>query len=111
MTGGPRISSAQGEAYDASDPAQIKKAEAAAAQRIEDRKRISALLLDSREGREWLWQLLQDCGTWEKTILAGDAYGQGFEDGKREIGLSLTRHLSKSNPQQFANMIVENDRA
>lgn len=98
------------EPFNASDPKEVKKAEAAAKVRDQQRKAIVANLLGSREGREWLAQLLKDCHTFEERVqISGGQYEQGIFNGERRVGLDLMRFLAKSAPQNFALLIQEND--
>ena len=101
----------ENKAHDASDPEAVKKAEVASKLRAEQRRSLEQNLLSSMPGREWLWQILVDCHTWDERIaVTNGLYEQGFWNGQREIGLQLMRHLSRSSPENFARMLHENDR-
>lgn len=99
------------EAYDASDPEQVAKAQAAASLKADQRRAVEVALMSTKEGREWVWQLLLDCKVWEKRISMTGEHENGFFEGQREVGLQLTRRLARSAPQRFAEMFAENDRA
>jgi hypothetical protein len=99
------------EAYDASDHEAVKKAEVASKLRAEQRRALEANLLNSQPGREWLWQILAACHTWdEQIVVTNGLYEQGFWNGQRQFGLELMRHLARSSPENFARMMHENDR-
>lgn len=98
------------EPFNASDPKAVQKAESAARLREQQRKAVVAQLLGSREGREWLAQILKDCHTFEERVtISGGQYEQGVFNGERRVGLDLMRFLAKSAPQNFALLLQEND--
>lgn len=98
------------EPYDASDPDQIAKAAAAASLRDDQRRAVEQALMGTTQGREWVWQLLNDCHVWEKRISVTGEHENGFFEGQREIGLQFMRRLARSCPADFGRMFVENDR-
>lgn len=98
------------EPYDASDPEQIAKAEAAASLREDQRRAVEQALMTTTQGREWVWQLLGECRVWEKRISVTGEHENGFFEGQREVGLQLMRRMARSAPADFTRMITENDR-
>ncbi len=100
----------QDEAYDASDPKQVEKAEQAAKLRVEQRKAVSAQLLSDIPGRAWLWGLLADTKVFQDRVVTDSEYQNGFLNGELEIGLKLVRHLCRSSPENFGKLIRGNDK-
>jgi len=99
----------EGEAYDASDPETIKKARAAARLRDEQRAQITAQLLESRQGREWLFSVLKDTGVFVDTTITDSEFANGFAAGKLHTGMAMLRVFCRSNPEKFGLMVKEND--
>lgn len=98
-----------GEAYDASDPQQVAEAEALSKQRIEERKFVTAGILKTPQGREWLFRTMKDTGLFDDRVLTDSDYANGFRAGMMEMGLGMLRMLCKADPNLFAQMIKEND--
>ncbi len=97
------------EPYDASDPDHVAQAEAAAAFREDQRRGIETALMGTVPGREWMWQLLNDCHVFETRVSMTGEHENGFFEGQREVGLSLVRRLARTHPELFARMVSEND--
>ncbi len=109
MSSDSRVLSAPDAPYDASNPEAVKKKEGEARLRQEQMRTVESDLLKSRQGREWVWQILQDCKVFEKRIaMSGSENENGFFEGQREVGLQLLRRLATSCPKQFALMMAEN---
>jgi hypothetical protein len=95
---------------DATDEGQRQRKEAAASLRAQRHREIERAILASPEGREWLWQILADCHTFEERLpVTAAAYEQGVFSGQRGVGLDLMRSLARSSPQHFALLFTEND--
>jgi hypothetical protein len=88
---------------DLNDPARNKRLEAEASLRADRARSIERSLLETPEGREWIWALLRDCGLWT------DGEMVPFQQGMREVGLQLMRRLARSSPNDFARMFTEQD--
>lgn len=99
----------EGEAYDASDPEAIKKAEAAANLRLEQRRQVADMVLNSKPGREWLFSMLKDTGVFVDPVLTDNEYANGYAAGQLHTGMSMLRMFCRSNPEKFGLMVKEND--
>lgn len=95
------------EAYDYTDTNREAEETVARRHREDQRRTVEIALLSTPQGRDWIWQFLIDCRTFEAMIHSSADYAQGFENGKREIGLSLMRRLARSSPDNFATMLTE----
>lgn len=94
------------EPYDASDKGQVK-ARIRASQRADDRKaRVLMNLMNTRDGREWMKDLLASCGV-ARNPFATDPVVMGFNCGTMNVGLVLTADLVKHAPQQYMLMLNE----
>ena len=99
----------QSEAFNASDPEQVKKREAEIAIRDEGRRNVNMALLATKAGREWCWHFMQDCHVFHTRVVGESEHMNGFYEGQREVGLNLMRVLCRAAPENFAQMVKEND--
>ena len=94
------------EGYDASDPAKVgeRKVDAKNA----ERERIAGLgqLLGTRQGRLWAWEMLAKCGVF-RTSFTGNST-TFFNEGKRDIGLSVMADITREFPDAYLTMTKEN---
>lgn len=101
---------------DASSPQTQRKTRAAQLKRIaEDTGFLNAVLNDPI-GRRWLWQQLDDLGTFKDIFAAGpsgfpDPNATSFYRGQQSYGLRLYRTLVRINPEIVALMHREHDPA
>ena len=63
-------------------------------------------LMRTENGRDFIWQLLEDCGTFA-TVWHKDHDTRCFESGKREIGLQLVSELKRAAPDEYIMMMKE----
>lgn len=92
------------DAFDASDPKQVKERETKAKLRDANRKRVLASLLSTPEGRDWVWGKLSDCSIFASTFVTGDPYASAFNEGRRSAGLSLLADLMRAAPETYVAM-------
>ncbi len=50
-------------------------------------------VLATYEGREYLWRLLERCGVWAPSFRVGEPDTTSFNEGARNIGLSIYRDI------------------
>jgi hypothetical protein len=62
-------------------------------------------LLDSPEGRLWLWDLLSFCGV-SRTSFDGTSKTY-FNEGARNVGLRLQADLTRHFPERYVQMLRE----
>lgn len=106
----PRRFSPESEApYDASDEKQVKAAQEASKRREQERREIEAAILASPQGREWLYQILKDCHSFEQRFpMSGNLFEAGFFAGERDVGIRLMNHFAAASPEHYGRMIKEN---
>jgi hypothetical protein len=93
--------------FDAADPDAEAKSKAAQSLRADQHRAVELSLIVSPQARDWTWQFLADCRTFEAIIHDTAGYAQGFEDGRRHVGVDLMVRLARANPEHFARMFVE----
>lgn len=92
-------------AYNSEDPAQVKKAEKAAADRLLD---IDYILKEPR-GRRWLFDLVYgSCHADLPSHVPADADTTAFNEGGRAVGLKVLEEIKTKSPDKFILMLQEN---
>jgi hypothetical protein len=86
------------------DPKRVAARNKKAKAREDLRKRFMAKLLSDREGREWVWHLLEFCKVYQSTFIAGDTHAMCINEGQRNVGLMI---LSEIPPDALAQMLKE----
>jgi hypothetical protein len=98
------------------DPADARLGPAAQGAKIEEKRkkqadrealRIDGLkqILQSKNGRIYLWDLLAKCGV-NRTSFTGNS-GTFFKEGERNIGLQVQADIVKFFPDQYVAMLKE----
>ena len=78
------------------------KQEADTLEALEDAQAV----LETQEGRRFLYKLLADCGVWRSSFHT-NALAMAFNEGQRNIGLLLQARLLKASPGRFQTMLEE----
>lgn len=92
----------------ASDSEQVKGA------RLKEKHKNEREDLDIREvlstlpGRRFVWRYLSRCGVFKSSYShsGSEVY---FNEGRRDIGLSLLGDIMRASPQSYLQMIKENE--
>ena len=91
--------------YDASDPAQVAKAEKAEA----DRQRDLDYILKEPRGRRFLYELIYGtCHVGRLSHIPGDSDSTAFNEGARSVGEALLEQIRTQAKAQFMLMLEEN---
>lgn len=91
--------------YDASDPAQIAKAEKEA----EDRARDLDYILKEPRGRRFLYELIYDtCHVGRLSHIPGDSDSTAFNEGARSVGEALLEAIRVRSKPLYLKMLEEN---
>lgn len=91
----------------AADPRQVK---AAKKQEKANRERERADLqniLESVQGRRFIWKYLRDAGVFRLSFLPGDSHSTAFHEGRRSQGLSLMLDVMQLDPLLYFKMAKE----
>lgn len=91
--------------YNAASPGQVAKAKRAADRTREEELLDVRYLLDSKQGRRFLWRYLEQCGIF-RTSFTGNSQ-TFFNEGKRNIGLMLMSDITEANPERYLDMMRE----
>ena len=63
-------------------------------------------LLDSETGRRIAWDLLSECGIFE-TSFTGHSNTTFFNEGRRQIGLSVVKKIKEARPAALTEMMEQ----
>jgi hypothetical protein len=91
--------------YDASDPAQVAKAEKEAA----DRQRDLDYVLKEPRGRRFLYELIYGtCHVGRLSHIPGDSDSTAFNEGARSVGEALCEQIRTQAKAKYMMMLEEN---
>lgn len=93
--------------YNAGDRNQVKRARKGAKQKEQQRLRGLKGLLDSADGRVWLWDLLGQCGVFRLSFSGVSTHQTSFNEGQRNVGLRVQADLVAHFPAEFVGLMNE----
>ena len=73
-------------------------------------KRLQATLvgiLSIKDGREWIWALLESCNVFSQSFVQGEPESTAFNEGKRSVGNRLLAEITSGAPEAFVQMMKE----
>lgn len=96
--------------YQSGDEAQVAKAARTAKAKEKQARADLAMLMQTVQGRRFIWQLLARCGIWRSSFVTsrGSLAGMSFLEGERNVGLELYMRVTTETPAHFATMVKEN---
>lgn len=105
MSDRPTVRNRRKVVYDASDEAQVKKAE-----EIEkDRERDLSYIVKEPRGRRWLYELIFDaCHVSRPSHTPSDTHSTAFNEGARAVGERVLEELRTRHFSAFIQMLEEN---
>lgn len=92
--------------YDASDPEHVKARQVLAKDREAMRTKGLRQIMSTREGRAWMWGLLERCHPFQ-TSFRGNSQ-TFFLEGEANIGLQVFAEIRKSSMPEYLMMETEN---
>jgi hypothetical protein len=92
--------------YDAGDPQQVRERRRASRSREREEGSAVQALLSSREGRDWMYALLEQCHTFTSSF-SSDPLQMAFSEGERNVGLQLMAVIMRACPHRYNEMMQE----
>lgn len=87
--------------YDASDPAEVAKAQDRAVRR-EARKRVAlAKFLADSGGRDWMWDLMASANMFDNQFVPGQADSTAFKLGEANVGKRILAAWLSVSPETY----------
>jgi hypothetical protein len=94
--------------YDAGNPEDVTNRKKVADEREVLRTAGLRGILESREGRIFLYELLGQCGIYQISYTGNSE--TFFREGKRAVGLQLLSDIVKCNNDAYISMLKENSK-
>lgn len=94
-------------AFDAGEQHSVEKRASDIKRRTKDADDLFAEMLKLKQGRRWVWALLEHTGVFRSSYRQ-DALAMAFCEGERNVGLRLLADLNRLAPQAYALMQAEN---
>ena len=91
----------------AADARDVKRARQHDKWALERERTDLAHVLETPQGRRFLWKLLSDCGVFKLSFQYGDAQSTAFHEGSRRIGLALMVAIQELDPTLYHRMAKE----
>lgn len=94
--------------FNAADAGEVQRRNSELGRR---RKRVEdglKQIIESSNGRLWLWDLLVACHTFEQPFAGEAPQTTAFRLGEHNIGLRIIAQLTRVSPDSFINMMKEN---
>src|ERR1700722_2381878 len=93
--------------YDTSSPEQVNTARKKDARKRRGLLAVVAGLMDLREGRAWMYAMLDACHIYQTPFYQGDPHNTSFRCGEHNVGLRLLADVQAAAPKQYILMIEE----
>ena len=91
--------------FNAGDPTQVGERKVGVKNAQAERVAGLGNLLSSKQGRQWYWHLLSECGVYVTSFTGNST--TFFNEGKRQIGLMLIGELTREFPDHYVTMLKE----
>lgn len=92
---------------DESQARALAKAQRDARVREFERKVVLRSVMSVKAGREWMFNLLGECGIYRTPYAPGDSYATAFNCGQQNVGLRLVASLVEACPDDYTRMMKE----
>lgn len=93
--------------YDASDPKAVNNARKRAGRKKASELEVVRVLMNTTQGRAWMFDILQMCHISSPTFVRGDPHATSFQEGERNIGNRLLHDINRAAPDMYAKMCSE----
>lgn len=93
--------------YDASDPEQVNKQRVKAGRKKTKRLEVIKRLMDDKDGRAWVYELLERGHIYHTSFVPGDSHASAFKEGERNITNQLLIDVTAAASEEYLLMIRE----
>lgn len=91
----------------AADETQVVARKRAAGRRDQRLRNTLVGILSVRDGREWVWDLLERCNVYSQSFVQGEPDATAFNEGRRSVGNRLLAEIVRADPQAMITMMKE----
>ncbi len=89
----------------AADPEQVKHGQSVQKRRLERARKDRQAIMASREGRRYLWRLINVCGVFD--CAYEDPHAAAYTNGRRSVGATIMREIMEIDPGIYGLMLKE----
>ena len=93
--------------YDASNPQHVNIARIKSGRKQTERLRVMRALMENKECRSWLYDMLSFCNVGSSPFIQGSSDGTAFKLGQQNVGLMILADINASAPDLYMTMITE----
>ncbi len=93
--------------YDASDRKQVNAARKKAARKNSKRLEVIKALMQHKDGREWIYELLERGHIYVTSFTPGDPYRSAFNEGERNYANQILIDVTLAAPDEYLMMMRE----
>ena len=93
--------------FDASDPKQVNEARIKAGRAKTKRLRALEAIMELKETRRWMNDILVACHIFEPSFREGSSDGTAFREGERNVGNRLLADIMEACPDKYLVMLKE----
>ena len=93
--------------YDASNPEQVNFARIKAGRKHTERLRVVRALMENKECRAWIYDLLAFCNVGSSPFVQGQPDATAFKLGQQNVGLMILSDINMAAPELYMQMITE----
>lgn len=94
--------------YDASDPVAVTDARKKSGRKKVDRLRVVQAIMELKDGRAWMYELLSRCHIFGNPMVPNDPYSTAFNIGESNIGRLIMSDVVECAPTEYLSMCEEN---
>ena len=98
---------AAADTFDSADPAAVEKQRKAAAASRRETLEAVLVMMGSRAGRRWMYDLLEAAHMFGTSFVQGDPYATAFREGERNLGLRLMSDIQEVAADLYIVMVRE----
>lgn len=93
--------------YDASDPEQVNQARKKAGRRKSKRLEVVRALMQHRDGRKWIYDILDEASMFSRPTVSGDVYATYENIGRADFARKIWIDIEIAAPDECALMMKE----
>ncbi|RAU21085.1 hypothetical protein CU669_15120 [Paramagnetospirillum kuznetsovii] len=94
------------DAFNAADPEKVQARTKTEKQKAYARDRAFLALMNTQDGRAWVWNILSGCQVYGTSFHPSNAQ-TAFNEGKRNVGLILMADVHRLCPDLYPLMVKE----
>lgn len=94
--------------FNAADPTEVNNARKKSGRERSERLRVLQALMQHKDGRKWIYGLLDRCHIYTNPFTPGQWDVTSFKCGEENIGLMIQADVVDAAPEEYLQMCKEN---